>query len=238
MLFRATLLALLTALGIATGAVASVLYHDTDVSWTATVDSILAFVQPESSSPQTFSPPLPESIQEALDTPVTERGQQFRDALGEAALEQIDTDLDVVAPGWEFVFTAPHDQLRGAALPRQKAIFLFISPDTTLEDAVVVLSHEIGHAFDIEHLDAETRDEWLERRGEPDGTYWPESEQPDFATGAGDFAEAFAQYLVPGRTNHSHFTTPLSDEDLDWIGETVEEARVSLPESAVAGPLS
>jgi hypothetical protein len=51
----------------------------------------------------------------------------------------------------------------------------------------------MGHVIDVELNSPEERDRWLVERGIADSVvWWPSASAHDFATGAGDFAEAFA----------------------------------------------
>lgn len=58
-----------------------------------------------------------------------------------------------------------------------------------------VLSHEMGHAYDAAHMTDATRQAYLAMRGIPAGTPWFGCNYcSDFATPAGDFAEAYSQW--------------------------------------------
>jgi hypothetical protein len=63
------------------------------------------------------------------------------------------------------------------------------APHRTAHD----LAHELGHAWDAEHMTPATRRAYLARRGVPRATWWPTvAGHTDYEVGAGDFAEVFA----------------------------------------------
>jgi hypothetical protein len=63
------------------------------------------------------------------------------------------------------------------------------APHRTAHD----LAHELGHAWDAEHMTPAMRRAYLERRGAPRAPWWPTAAgRTDYEVGAGDFAEVFA----------------------------------------------
>lgn len=62
------------------------------------------------------------------------------------------------------------------------------------------LAHELGHAVDLTYGGPARRASYLSVRGLPaSSARWPCATCPDFASGAGDFAEVFAVWLVVSR---------------------------------------
>ena len=96
---------------------------------------------------------------------------------------------------------------------------MFVRDTDTASTLHRVLAHEIGHVIDVEWNSEDDRARWLEQRGLPGSTrWWPNAEAPDFATGAGDFAEAFA-VLETGITTRSTLAGQPTREDLDLLRE-------------------
>jgi len=62
------------------------------------------------------------------------------------------------------------------------------APHLTAHD----LAHELGHAWDAEHMTSVMRRAYLARRGAAGARWWPSARASDYAVGAGDFAEVFA----------------------------------------------
>ncbi len=82
-----------------------------------------------------------------------------------------------------------------------------------------VIAHELGHVLDVEYNSADDRDRWIAQRGiDSSVPWWPSASAPDFATGAGDFAEAFAVWET-GITTRSSVGAQPSQADLDLLIE-------------------
>ncbi|MEM7095586.1 MAG: hypothetical protein AAF567_21475 [Actinomycetota bacterium] len=137
----------------------------------------------------------------------------------QAAIEEsIPWDFRRELPGWQIIHAGPHPQWRGVANSIERSITLFDRSDTTIASAAAVLAHELGHAVDLDVLDGSRRAEWLELRG-IDGPWWAESGQADFDTGAGDFAEAVAVYLLD-HESRSPFG-PLTGEQVRFVADAI-----------------
>lgn len=92
-------------------------------------------------------------------------------------------------------------------------------PDDTVEVLHRVFAHELGHVIDVELNSNEDRQRWIDQRGIADSApWWPSAESPDFATGAGDFAEAFA-VLETGITTRSTIGAQPTAADLTLLRE-------------------
>ena len=76
-----------------------------------------------------------------------------------------------------------------------------------------MFTHELGHVVDVELNTNDDRRRWREQRGiGEDVPWWPSAEAPDFETGAGDFAEAFAVLETGVATRSSVGSQPTADD--------------------------
>lgn len=123
--------------------------------------------------------------------------------IGQQALQQISFDWRSRLPGWTIEFLGPRTGLRGLTFPAQRRIEVYIRPGSSVSDAHVI-AHELGHALDVTRLTNAERVQWRNVRGISDSTPWfPQEGVSDFASGAGDFAEAFAvSQLGTGSNSH------------------------------------
>ena len=83
--------------------------------------------------------------------------------------------------------------LRALTYPHEQRIEVFVRRDDTTESLHRVLAHEFGHVIDVElNSSGRSRSMGSSTTTRRVGRWWPGESAPDFATGAGDFAEAFA----------------------------------------------
>lgn len=117
-----------------------------------------------------------------------------------AALSLVRYDWAARLPGWELRFLEGRRGVRGLTYSQRRVIEIFVRPGDTPAGLAHVVAHELGHAVDLTLLSPLERDLWRQGRGQGPGTVWFPSApgQSDFATGAGDFAEAFAWLHGPG----------------------------------------
>jgi hypothetical protein len=117
-----------------------------------------------------------------------------------AALSLVRYDWAARLPGWELRFLEGRRGVRGLTYTQRRVIEVFVRPGDTPVGLAHVVAHELGHAVDLTLLTPLERDLWRQGRGQGPGTVWfPGAPgQSDFATGAGDFAEAFAWLHGPG----------------------------------------
>ena len=114
-------------------------------------------------------------------------------SLGQQALERVTFDWRTPFPTWRVEFRGARDGIRALTYPAERRIEIFIRLTDTATSLHRVFAHELGHVIDVEMNSDRDRDRWLDQRTIPRATpWWPTAESPDFATGAGDFAEAFA----------------------------------------------
>ncbi len=106
----------------------------------------------------------------------------------------------------------------------QRRIEIYVRSDQTPRDVAEVLAHELGHAVDVTSLTREDRARWLSARGLESTAWWPpEGARSDFASGAGDWAEAFAMWLLSD-ASQSEVGGPLTPEHLALVGELVQQS--------------
>jgi hypothetical protein len=102
-------------------------------------------------------------------------------------------DVSAAKLGYRVVLAPRLDPLlRGLTDTGRRTITLYLArgdaPHRTAHD----LAHEIGHAWDAEHMTPASRRAYLASRGVPKAQWWPGNRRSDYAVGAGDFAEVFA----------------------------------------------
>jgi len=114
-------------------------------------------------------------------------------SLGQQALERVTFDWRTPFPTWRVEFRGARDGIRALTYPAERRIEIFIRLTDTATSLHRVFAQELGHVIDVEMNSDRDRDRWLDQGTIPRATpWWPTAESPDFATGAGDFAEAFA----------------------------------------------
>lgn len=152
---------------------------------------------------------------------VTIRFDGAQDDVAAAALELIPFDWQARLPGWTIVFGDQVPQRLGYAYFDERRIEIYVRGDQTPREVAEVLAHELGHALDVTVLDGDQRRRWLAARG-LDGLDWwpPEGARSDFASGAGDWAEAFAMWLLDD-ISQSGVGGPLTAKQLALVGELV-----------------
>ena len=120
-------------------------------------------------------------------TPVTDRGEL--DRMGAAALALVRYDPSEV--GYTISFEPGRDDVRAQSDRSSKAIGVFLRRGDLPHVVAHDIAHELGHAYDQQHLDARARGAYLSRRGVPSAAWLPDGPS-DYGVGAGDFAEVFA----------------------------------------------
>lgn len=111
-------------------------------------------------------------------------------------------------PGWRIEFVRGQGPVAGFTWSRERRIEVFVRSGDDAAELRRVLAHELGHAVDLTHLTAADRRAWQDLRGTAAAPWWPESGSQDFGTGAGDFAECFAVWLVGGELFRSELGPP------------------------------
>ena len=83
--------------------------------------------------------------------------------------------------------------LRALTDTESHTITLYLARDDAPHRTAHDLAHEMGHAWDAEHMTSATRRAYLAVRGVPRASWWPtQAGRSDYHAGAGDFAEVFA----------------------------------------------
>lgn len=140
-------------------------------------------------------------------------------SLGEQALSRVSYPWRTKFPEWDVVFRGPRNGIRALTYPQEKKIEIFIRSSDTAASLHRVFAHELGHVVDVEMNSSADRDRWVAQRGiDSSAPWWPNAESPDFATGAGDFAEAFAVWET-GVTTRSSVGSQPTAADLTLLRE-------------------
>lgn len=140
-------------------------------------------------------------------------------AIEELALSRISIPWQEWFPEWEIDFVGPRSGIRALTYPGERRIDVFVRADDTADSIHRVLAHELGHVIDVEWNSEDERQAWRRQRGIPDSVpWWPSAAAPDFATGAGDFAEAFA-VLETGVISRATVADQPDAEDLALLRE-------------------
>lgn len=178
-----------------------------DTTTTSTTSSTAALVDvPEAEE-------VPEAIASATPAPLS---------LGEQALQRVSYPWRSQFPDWELVWRGPRNGIRALTFPQDKRVEVYIRSSDTAASLHRVFAHELGHVIDVELNSTEDRDQWVAQRGINEAApWWPSAESPDFATGAGDFAEAFAVWET-GVTTRSTVADQPSAADLALLRELSE----------------
>lgn len=207
---------------------------ETTTSLSASTTSVLEPTAPETTAAPTTATPTtaaPETVASTTVAPTTAAPTTVVPttvaptttvsslSLGEQALERVSYDWRAAFPNWEVQFLGPRNGIRALTYPAEKRIEIFVRSSDTAATLHRVFAHELGHVIDVELNSEADRDRWLAQRGLSGSTrWWPNAESPDFATGAGDFAEAFAVWET-GVTTRSTLAGQPTRADLDLLRE-------------------
>ena len=101
--------------------------------------------------------------------------------------------------GYEIVFEPARSGVRARVLLRERRVEVYVRRTDSVHQTAFDLAHELAHAFDFERGTAALRARWQQARGIDVARPWFGCNAcSDLATPAGDFAESFAAWLVPG----------------------------------------
>lgn len=92
--------------------------------------------------------------------------------------------------------TGPQDGVRADVDPETRVVTLHVRAEPAHRVAHDI-AHELGHLVDHDRMTPPARQAWLRARGAAGRRWWPTGRLSDYATGAGDFAEAFARCHAP-----------------------------------------
>ncbi len=135
---------------------------------------------------------------------------------GMDALESIDYPWRQVLDGWTVSFQAGRSDVSAFVHFDRREIELFVRSSHSDAQLARVMAHEIGHVVDWRHVDDTERQRWLEQRGLTGRAWYPTSGTNDFFSPAGDFAEAFAVWLLGGQSA-ARIGGPVTQADLDLM---------------------
>ena len=134
-------------------------------------------------------------------------------SMGDQALLRISYPWRERFPEWTVTFRGPRTGLRALTYPSDKHIDIFVRSSDTVESLHRVFAHELGHVIDVELNSQDDRDRWRAQRDTAESVpWWPSEAAPDFATGAGDFAEAFAVWETGIVTRSTVAGQPTADD--------------------------
>lgn len=119
--------------------------------------------------------------------------------------------------GWRVEFKTGGGNIAGYTWSREDRMEIFVRDGDDAAALARILAHELGHAVDVTRNSPEERTAWLAARGTPDAPWWPGNGAADFATGAGDFAEAFSVLEVGARDYRGELAPPPTPEQLDLL---------------------
>lgn len=166
-------------------------------------------------APAAVSQPASQAPQPAPQTSTTQAPKQAAPApapnspaeIGRLAETKISYDYRAKLPGWTIKYEGNRPGYRGMTNRIEKTVTVYVRDGDTPSFVAEILSHELGHALDLELMNNDQRLLWLEVRGMPQ-VWWVDDATPDFAAGQGDFAEAIAALWVgsPSDSHHGSFT--------------------------------
>ncbi len=140
-------------------------------------------------------------------------------ALGGPAIEAITYPWKEELPGWDVEFVVGAGNIAGYTWSQEQRIEVFVRPGATSADLARILAHELGHAVDVTKNSGDERRAWLVLRNAESAPWWPGNGLADFATGAGDFAEAFAVWQVGADDYRGELGPPPTPEQLELLRE-------------------
>ncbi len=144
-------------------------------------------------------------------------------ALGEPALADFPYPWRERLPGWTIEFVRGDSEIAGYTWSHEARIEVFVRPSSSSESLRRVLAHEIGHAIDVTLNDGDDRRRWQEARGLGESPWWPVSGAADFETGAGDFAESFAFWVMGDSADFRSLIGDVpSESDLALLAELAD----------------
>lgn len=147
------------------------------------------------------------------------RGEGIVLERGRAAVEALDFEWATVLPEWTIEFHPGRDDLFGLTHTQENRIEIFVRDDQSDLFLQHVIAHELGHAVDVTLNTTAEREQWQSARDINEHDWWPGSGATDFATGAGDFAEAFAVMLTGPDDYRSELGNTPTAEQLELLAE-------------------
>jgi len=119
------------------------------------------------------------------------------DRRGQAALNRISYPWEDKLKGWTIDFVPGRQGYLGLTYVTEKRIVIYVRNSQSADSLAHVVAHEFGHAVDVTFNDGADRRRWQKARGIERSDWWPTaSGASDFTSGAGDFAESFADWQI------------------------------------------
>lgn len=138
---------------------------------------------------------------------------------GYAALELIGYDWQTELPGWTIIFSPGRSGVLGYTYVDTQTIEIFVRGNQSEGLLAHVIAHELGHAVDVTKNNGDERRQWQQARSITSADWWPGNGANDFSTGAGDFAESFAAWVVGPAHFRSNLAGPPNSSQLDLMAE-------------------
>lgn len=137
-------------------------------------------------------------------------------------------------PGWTVDWLPGRPGLLGGTWTYQHRVEVYVRDGDEPAGLAFTFAHELGHIVDMTWLTDADRAGWAGRRGIT-GRWWTSDEQPDWAVGAGDWAETFAAAVTGDQTRYAAWFPPPTMADLAYALDLVAERatqRTNQPEGA------
>lgn len=128
---------------------------------------------------------------------------------GAAALAMIAYPWDSL--GYRFVFEGPKRGFLAVTNTGTKTIEVYVRQCQGVDQLATVVGHEIGHAIDDRYLSPADREQVQRYRGYSPREWYGCNRCTDYATPAGDFAEAVAYIIAPPGRFRSLLAGPPGD---------------------------
>ena len=121
--------------------------------------------------------------------------------------------------GYEIVFHPARSGVRAQTFRTARRIEVYARPSDPASRTAFDLAHEIAHVFDFTYGTEAVHARWQKARGIEHRDWYGCNACPDLATPAGDFAESFAAWQMPGGPFGSRLGPPPDEAQRRLIAE-------------------